>query len=512
MTLDWIPSDPRVLALEDGLREVFAIHEVVVESRDPLHVAFVGQLLRSPDMAFQHLEPRFAELGMLPLLRHEHGRDLVLARPAPPARGPRRVRINLVLFLLTVLSVMMAGTMMALPPSAEGRLASAEGLGETLSTLFTLFLQHWPLGIPFTVALLGILGVHEFGHYFVARRYRLDVSLPYFIPFPNMLTGTMGAVIRIESPFASRKALYDVGIAGPLAGLAVALPVVVIGLRGAKIVPLDLAPGDCVMIFGEPLLFRGLAYLLAGPRPPGTDLAMSPLVMAGWWGLLVTALNLLPISQLDGGHISYAIFGRFHRYVAWSVYLLAVFLALTRSPGYLPLLLLVLLMRIDHPPALDDLTPVGTGRRVLGILTLLSLFVLATPTPLRQECSSGLPLRDATRLEDRAPVGYEAAPLPAPSSPASSSASSPEAALPAMRSSASASSARARSRWTRGGRALRRPSVRSQVRSSSARTTGSDGSSRSSSAAGWVKTTSGSIGRLAQASSRATRASRSASA
>lgn len=536
MTIDWIPSDPRVLALEDDLRDVFSIHEVVVRSRDPLDVVFAGQFLRSPDLVYQHLEPRFAELGMLALLRHEKGRDLVIASTAPPARGPRRLRINVILFLLTVLSVMMAGVAMSLPAAAEARLAAAEGIGETLATLFTVFLQNWTLGIPFTVALLGILGVHEFGHYFVARRYRLDVSLPYFIPFPNMLTGTMGAVIRIESPFASRKALYDVGIAGPLAGLAVALPVVILGLRGAEIVPLDLAPGQCVMIFGEPLLFQGLAYLLAGPRPPGTDLAMSPLVMAGWWGLLVTALNLLPISQLDGGHISYAIFGRFHRVVAWTVYILAVLLALTRSPGYLPLLLLVLLMRIDHPPALNDLTPVGPGRRVLGILTLLSLFVLATPSPLRQECATGMPMRDAQRWAavgtavsldslgaepgQAAPAGYaayaaDAAYADSAASPSLASWSAPSAASsasrPSIRSAAISSSVRASSRWTMGLSAFWRPSVRSQVRSSSARSTGIEGSSRSSSAAGLVNTAMRSIGSSSQEASRATRASRSSS-
>lgn len=397
MSVDFIPSDPLVLALEDDIADVFAIHDVRVQGGGRA-IVFVGQFLRSPAMVFEAVADRFAARDRIPVLRREGGRDILVAQTAPAARARRRVRTNVVLFALTVLSTLFAGTLqslpepayvafeaslqaLAVPPGADmtARLACA---WTATGRFFAMIAANASYGLPFTFALLGILGVHELGHYFTARRYRLDVSLPYFIPFPNPLTGTLGAVIRIESPFASRKALFDVGIAGPLAGLAVAIPVLAVGLSQATLVPV-LGPDTGGTVFNEPLLFRAMARVIVGERPPGMDLAMNPLLMAGWWGLLVTALNLLPVSQLDGGHIAYAVFGRAHRYVAWGMYALAVGVAVTTSPGYLVMLVLILLMGLQHPPALDDLSDVGPRRRLLGIATLLLFFALATPNPIQ---------------------------------------------------------------------------------------------------------------------------------
>jgi len=379
MAFQAMPSDPLVLAIEDDIRDVFAIHDVTVRGRDGRVVVFVGEFLRDPAMVYRHVAPRLAERDLMALLRREHGRDVLVVQPGA-RRGRRRAWINAVLFALTTLSVLAAGTFQSLPESAQ---ASAEGAAGW-QALMAVLLAHWPLGVPFTAALLGILGIHELGHYVVGRYYGLDVSLPYFIPLPNMLTGTMGAVIRIESPFESRRALFDVGIAGPLAGMAVAIPVVIVGLMQARVTALE--PGTCPIVFGEPLLFQWLALVFAPARPPGTDIEMNPLLLAGWWGFFVTALNLLPVSQLDGGHIAYAIFGRAHRWVARAAYLAALAVAVFKAPTYLLLLGLVFLMRLDHPPALDDLTAIGPGRRALGIVTLLSLLILATPQPLTSLC------------------------------------------------------------------------------------------------------------------------------
>ena len=306
--------------------------------------------------------------------------------------------------MLTVCSTLFAGTLQSLPESAytayEASLRSlalppgaamAARLGcawIATGRFFGMVLANAGYGVPFTLALLGILGIHELGHYFTARYYGLNVSLPYFIPFPNPLTGTLGAVIRIESPFASRKALFDVGIAGPLAGLCVAIPVLIVGLSRATLMPV-IGPDAGGTVFNEPLLFKFLAWLVIGPRPAGMDLSMNPLLMAGWWGLLVTALNLLPVSQLDGGHIAYAVFGGAQRYIAWIIYGIAVAVALTMSPGYLVMLFLVLMMGLNHPPALDDITDVGTPRRALGIATLLLFLALATPNPIQSIGGNG---------------------------------------------------------------------------------------------------------------------------
>jgi membrane-associated protease RseP (regulator of RpoE activity) len=369
VTVHWRPSGERVrvLALEDDILDLFAIHEVASQGGGRV-VVFTGQFLRSPELVYNQLTERFRRYGYVPLLRQEAGRDVLVAYPAPALARPSRPIVHLALFLATVLTTLMAGTLQYLALNAPAL---------ALADLPAALLAAWPHGVPFAAALLGILGVHEFGHYFVARHYRLDVSLPYFIPFPlNPYTGTLGAVIRIQSPFESRKALFDVGIAGPLAGLAVALPVIVVGLTQATFIDASQA------LFNQPPLLEWLSRLVAGPIPLGqaVDLESHPLLMAGWWGLLITALNLLPVSQLDGGHIAYALFGRRHRLVAWAMFAVAVVVALL-YPGYLVMLVLVFLMGIEHPPALNDLTPVGPARKVLGIATFLLLLSLITLRP-----------------------------------------------------------------------------------------------------------------------------------
>jgi membrane-associated protease RseP (regulator of RpoE activity) len=367
VSVHWIPSNERVLALEDDIHDVFAVHEVAARSGGQV-VVFTGQFLRSPELVYDQITERFRSRGYVALLRKEAGRDILVAVPAPTAAGRPRTWVNGLLFVLTVLSTLMAGTIQYLN-STYPTLDWAE-----LPRAVVANLAH---GVPFTVALLGILGVHEFGHYFVARHYRLDVSLPYFIPFPlNPFTGTLGAVIRIQSPFESRTALFDVGIAGPLAGLAVAVPVVVVGLHHAQLVP------QAEALFNTPLLFQWLEHLVTPAAQAGmhADLEASPLLMAGWWGFLITALNLVPISQLDGGHIAYALFGRYNRYVAWSVLAVAA-LATLLNPGYVVMLVLVVMMGVTHPPALNDLTPVDMPRRILGLATFGLFLTLITLRP-----------------------------------------------------------------------------------------------------------------------------------
>jgi len=371
---EWLPNvpcDERVLALESDIEGVFAVHEVMLRSRGQV-IVFAGTFMRSPELVFQAITDRFRARGFVPLLRREGGRDLLVAAPAPAVSGASRPWRNLALLGATIVSTLMAGTFQALPPTTV--IASFDELVRVLVT-------NWRLGVPFAAALLGILGVHELGHYVVARRYGLDVSLPFFIPFPiNLYTGTLGAVIRIRSPFESRRALFDVGIAGPLAGLIVALPIVALGLMRAEVVELQAGAG--VTVFNEPLLFQWMALLIRGPREAGADFLMNPLLAAGWWGFFITALNLLPVSQLDGGHISYAMFGHRHRYVAWAAFAAGAVVALAVNPGYVLLIVLVFAMGVEHPPALDDLTPVGRGRQALGALALVLFFLLITPDPL----------------------------------------------------------------------------------------------------------------------------------
>jgi membrane-associated protease RseP (regulator of RpoE activity) len=227
--------------------------------------------------------------------------------------------------------------------------------------------------------LMSILLAHEMGHYLACRYYRVDASLPYFIPFPLHLVGTLGAFIRIREPFPNRKVLFDVGIAGPLAGVVLALPVLVMGLLEAHLAPTASA-GEGLSL-GEPLLFQWATWLVLGPVPDGQTLMIGPLGMAAWFGLLVTALNLVPVGQLDGGHVSYALLRGRSVLVARACMIVALFLVYHR-PSWLLWSVLLFVLGRRHPPTLDDREPLGAGRVAVGIVGLLVLVVCFTPNPI----------------------------------------------------------------------------------------------------------------------------------
>jgi membrane-associated protease RseP (regulator of RpoE activity) len=234
-------------------------------------------------------------------------------------------------------------------------------------------------GLAYAVPLLITLLCHEFGHYLQARRYHVSASLPYFIPMPFGPLGTMGAVIAMRSNMGDRKALFDIGISGPLAGLVPALICCVVGLQWSTVG--NLPPGGGQQL-GEPLLFQYLAGWIFGPLPEGKDIFLHPLAYAGWVGILITALNLFPIGQLDGGHVLYALLRKKAHVVATGLLALAV-AAVVLTQNYQWGLMLVLLMLIGpkHPPTANDDVPLGTGRIILGWLTLMFVIIGFTPTP-----------------------------------------------------------------------------------------------------------------------------------
>jgi membrane-associated protease RseP (regulator of RpoE activity) len=237
----------------------------------------------------------------------------------------------------------------------------------------------YTLGGPqYSLALMTILLCHEFGHYIQARRYHVPASLPYFIPMPFSPIGTMGAVIGMRGNMGNRKTLFDIGISGPLAGLVPTLICCYLGLQSATIAPVP--PG--VATFGDPLLLKFMSYLHFGALPTGWDVMLNPLLFAGWVGLLITALNLIPIGQLDGGHILYALLGRKAHFVARTLLMGAIVaVALTGNWGWSLMIGLLILTRPEHPPTGNDHVPLGTGRTVLGWLALLFVIVGFTPQP-----------------------------------------------------------------------------------------------------------------------------------
>jgi membrane-associated protease RseP (regulator of RpoE activity) len=236
------------------------------------------------------------------------------------------------------------------------------------------------VGLPFACTLLAILLCHEMGHYFVARTHGVKASLPYFIPGPPFFIGTFGAFIRMRVPPANRRVLFDVGAAGPWAGIALAIPAVIIGLQLSEVRPLSPAEGG--IILGDSVLFSLLTRLTLGVSANEVSIILHPVALAGWLGLFVTFLNLLPVGQLDGGHIAYSLFGRYHRWVSRAFLLVILVLGFQGWQGWFIWAVLLSMLGVDHPPTLDLLASLDLRRKLCGWLTV-GLFVLTfIPVPL----------------------------------------------------------------------------------------------------------------------------------
>jgi membrane-associated protease RseP (regulator of RpoE activity) len=239
----------------------------------------------------------------------------------------------------------------------------------------------WLTGGPgYSIAIMLILLGHEMGHYFMSQRYGIRATLPFFLPFPLSPFGTLGAVIRMESTVSSRKALFDTGVAGPLTSFLLSIPAIVIGLKLSEVTPVfQLKEGS--LRLADPLLFSFIQRLVIGEVPANYDVILHPIGYAGWVGLFVTALNLLPVGQLDGGHIAYALFGKRSRAIFILTVSVMAFITIFYNPGWFLLLVLIILFGFRHPAPLDDVTPVDGKRKLLGGMAFLVFFVSFTPAP-----------------------------------------------------------------------------------------------------------------------------------
>jgi membrane-associated protease RseP (regulator of RpoE activity) len=315
---------------------------------------------------------------------------------------PSNIWVNILLMGLTVVSVFYVGLYYSLGSVYSGPVEPSS------INLVQFFLPAVPLAIAYTISLLSILLAHEFGHYLAGRYHRTAVTLPYFIPFPNII-GTLGAFIQLKEPPKNRRILLDIGIAGPLAGLVVAIPVLLVGLSLSEMttIPQSVPQGGGLSIEGNSVLYLGMKYLAFGkllPSPAsyesiapviywlrffftgrpipwgGSDVLLHPVAWAGWVGLLVTALNLVPAGQLDGGHVLYVLLGK--RATRWLPLILAFMVALGFAwTGWWLWAGLIFLFGRYHAEPLDQITPLDPTRRGVALLGIIIFFLVFTPVP-----------------------------------------------------------------------------------------------------------------------------------
>lgn len=352
----------------ESIREVMDVQLAVEQEGVQI---YRGHLREPASVAYDKLKRAFGEQNVPLIQQDEQFGTAIVVMPKPVEKAvmvrPTHLWVNWLLFLITLLTTTWAG-------------AAHQGVDLLREP------GRFAVGLPYSIGLLAILGVHELGHFFAARHHGMDVTPPYFIPVPFSL-GTFGAFIKMRSPAEDRCSLFDVAVAGPLAGLCIAIPALLIGLHSSVVIPGTLniprGPLDGSSV-GSSILFALLAKASLGPALlQGSTIKLSPLAFAGWLGLVITALNLLPIGQLDGGHTTRAMFGaRTGRLISnlamWALFLLALFV----WPGLLFWALIVFFIAGNTVPPLNDLTPISPRRMWLGFFAFVILALILIPLPL----------------------------------------------------------------------------------------------------------------------------------
>jgi membrane-associated protease RseP (regulator of RpoE activity) len=269
--------------------------------------------------------------------------------------------LHLILFVLTILSTLLVGAMQ-----------TGTDLLKEPGKIYK--------GIPFSLTLMLILLSHELSHYFTSKRHGVRATLPYFIPAPTII-GTFGAFIKMKSPIVARRALIDIGASGPIAGFIISLIATVFGLVLSEIVPVSQTSG--ALNLGDSILFSFLSGIILGAIPSGSDILLNPVAFAGWIGLFVTSINLIPIGQLDGGHIAYALMGEKHIRLSMSLILIMILLGLLSWEGWFVWAALLLILGLRHPPILYWEVPLDRKRKVIGWFALVIFILTFIPVPFK---------------------------------------------------------------------------------------------------------------------------------
>src|SRR5271157_3822823 len=388
---------PEIEILNSLVSRVFRIEDFTIG--DPTQgsiVRYRGHLISEDSVsAYDQLADSLKPYNITPLFRLDHGQQLVFLAPKKPDPKPTRVSTNIILFILTVLSVMLVGAQQSVAPTLPGILGQVIAIFQTMLT-----------GWPYALSLMSILLAHEFGHYFMSRHHKTAATLPYFIPLPFPPLGTMGAAILMQSTPKNKRVLFDIGVTGPLAGIIVAIPVLFYGLSISHlitIVPMNgmiseegnsllylfakyfmfgkLLPAP-VSMYGMTFGLYWLRYFFTGqPAPIGAmDVYTSQVAFAGWAGLLVTALNLIPAGTLDGGHVIYSLFGEQAKKLFPFFWGVLILLGIFWNGWWIWAVLLLWLGRV-HAEPLDQITQLDSGRRAVAVLVIIIFILTFSPVP-----------------------------------------------------------------------------------------------------------------------------------
>jgi membrane-associated protease RseP (regulator of RpoE activity) len=395
------PAQRTASQLESAVGDLFSVHDVTLGiPGQPEAIRLRGHLRIASDKAYPQISNRFRELGFTAVLRNDPDHDLhvLLALPGVmPQETRSRLWLNALLYGLTILATLFVGTTWSdqVPPDAD----------------LVWLLTHLWLGWPFALSLMTILTGHELGHYFSGKYYKVPVSLPYFIPMPVPPLGTMGAFIVMKGRSINRRQMLTVGAAGPLVGFVLAVPILILGLALSTVEPMT-APEPGMMIFleGNSLLYLLLKLAVFGQVLPGSgappdlvaalgeagaalvgrfpidrgyDVFVHPVALAGWAGLLVTALNLLPVGQLDGGHVLYSLVGQRAKVLTWPIIGLLLVLGMVLWQGWLLWAALIFFFGQSHPDPLDDVTRLDTSRKLVAVAVLLVFILTFSLLPMR---------------------------------------------------------------------------------------------------------------------------------
>ncbi len=394
------PSDNVILdgtsvgILRNEITDLFQVTTVETPRQAPQGtIRFIGGLLMSDsEAAYEIIAERWRRHDYTPLFRRHQGQVALVAQPGVfDTPKPRKPWINLGLAIATIISVQLSGAVYACQcfPTTTGQ---------------------WLSGTPMMLSMMVILLAHEFGHYFAARSHKVAVTLPYFIPLPVISpVGTLGAFIQLRSPFRTKRQLFDIGVAGPLGGLIFAIPLIFWGVANSPVQPLT--RNQLSVLEGNSIFYLAVKYLVHGeilpsfdqyaglpvwaeylrvlagiiPAGGGIDILMTPVAFAAWFGLFVTAMNLLPVGQLDGGHILYSLLGHNARWLGIVLVGLMIAAGIFWWPGWLLWALLVFfIIGTGHPPPLNDLVELGTGRKILAYVMIAFIIIFFMPNPLQQ--------------------------------------------------------------------------------------------------------------------------------